>query len=83
MTIPLGRWTCWEWELHGATNELALSVDDRPIPGTKVAAAKNWLAPGHVAVDLFLYMGVGSFERTYSVWYDEVAVDDKRIGCMR
>ena len=37
--------------------------------------------PGHL--ELQLGQRIGNFKTEYGVWYDEVAIDDKPIGCTR
>src|SRR5262249_34319266 len=47
-TVPVGKWACWKWELRGDTNELAVYVNERKIPGLDIPFSKGWLAPDEV-----------------------------------
>jgi hypothetical protein len=81
--VPVDRWACWEWELRGSSNELAVSVDGQAIPSMNVPATKNWLAPPNATIALWSYTShVESLPPGgYSVWYDEIAVSNAPIGC--
>lgn len=82
--VPHGRWACIELSLDdgsgGADGELRVWVDDVEVPelhrtGLAVAGL-NHLVLGPV---IQLAAGTPAFD----VWFDEVVLDGKRIGCSR
>jgi hypothetical protein len=91
-TLPVGRWTCVEWHLATASNEMQFWLDGRKVvhvAGRATAANAcrgndlqgEWRAPPKF--DSF-YIG---FERyadsanDQNVWIDDVALSARRIGC--
>ena len=84
-TAPaVGTWTCLEWEFAGDTNEMHFWVDeteltDVAIPSTGVNG-NVWTAPKFDS----LYVGWITYESqqtVFDVWYDDIAIDVKKIGC--
>jgi hypothetical protein len=91
-TLPVGRWTCVEWHLETASNEMQFWLDGRKVvhvAGRAKAASAcrgndlqgEWRAPPKF--DSF-YIG---FERyadsanDQNLWIDDVALSARRIGC--
>ncbi len=77
---PLGRWACWEWEMHGATNETRFSIDDKEIVPLRIDAQMGWTAPTTAK----LGFGMEQFHAVregFSLWIDEIAVSTEKIGC--
>jgi len=91
-TLPVGRWTCVEWHLEVASNQMQFWLDGRKVVHvagrTKAANAcrgndlqGEWRAPPKF--DSF-YIG---FERyadsanDQNLWIDDVALSKARVGC--
>jgi hypothetical protein len=91
-TLPVKRWTCVEWHMEVASNEMEFWIDGRKIvhvtgkPKAANACRGNdlhgeWLAPPKF--DSF-YLG---FERyadsanDQNLWIDDVALSKARVGC--
>ena len=91
-TLPVRRWTCVEWHMEVASNEMQFWVDGREVVHVtgKSASAKacrgndlqgEWRAPPKF--DSF-YIG---FERyadsanDQNLWIDDVALSKSRVGC--
>jgi hypothetical protein len=90
--LPVGRWTCVEWHMEVASNEMQFWLDGRKVAHVsgRVAAANacrgndlqgEWRAPPRF--DSF-YIG---FERyadsanDQNLWIDDVALSKTRVGC--
>lgn len=91
-TLPVKRWTCVEWQMEVASNEMRFWVDGRKVvhvTGKSAAAGAcrgndlrgEWLAPPKF--DSF-YIG---FERyadsanDQNLWIDDVVLSKRRVGC--
>ena len=91
-TLPVKRWTCVEWQMEVASNEMQFWVDGRKVvhvTGRSSAGGAcrgndlrgEWLAPPKF--DSF-YIG---FERyadsanDQNLWIDDVALSKTRVGC--
>ncbi|TKC98211.1 hypothetical protein [Polyangium fumosum] len=90
VTIPVGRWTCFEWKFDGQNNAMQLSVDGYGVPGLAVketgdgctnpdTPAAPWTAP------LFseIYLGWESYlpDEARAIWIDDVVLATQPIGC--
>jgi hypothetical protein len=86
--LPVGTWTCLEFQFAGATNELRVWMDGAELERLHVT---DWNQFGHGLVANWspsydrLRIGYQSWnaDTPIDVWYDAVAVDSKRIGCER
>ncbi len=77
---PMGKWACWEWEIRGSNNELHFWLDGVKPPGLFIPAAMNWTAPTNAR----MRFGMESYHAVspgFSLWIDDIAISDKRIGC--
>jgi hypothetical protein len=92
LTLPVRRWTCVEWHMEVASNEMRFWRDGREIVHV-VGRVKNamacrgndlggsWRAPPKFDS---LYIG---FERyadsanDQNLWIDDVALSKRRLGC--
>jgi hypothetical protein len=76
-----GAWQCIEWVYDEPTQSGALWIDGEPIPITPgashAAEIPVWESLG---VGLANYQDAGE---GFTVWFDELAYDDERIGCAR
>jgi len=81
--VPTKQWTCLELAFRGDTNEFHVWQDDVERTTLNVGATKH---PGF-AMPPFTSLWFGW--QTYSnqapgeLWIDEIAIDDKPIGCSR
>jgi hypothetical protein len=81
--VPTKQWTCLELAFRGDTNEFHVWQDDVERTALNVGATKH---PGF-AMPPFTSLWFGW--QTYSnqapgeLWIDEIAIDDKPIGCSR
>jgi hypothetical protein len=83
--IPIAAWHCWEWKWDGQHNEEHLWVDEVEVTGAAVLSSQNWYAPqpfDFLEIGLRLYHDEPGIT-AYDVWFDEMALDDTRIGCAR
>jgi hypothetical protein len=80
---PVGRWQCWEWEIRGATNELAFALDDKPLPSFTVTSAMGWTAPQNARFSFGWrsHHPEPNHPNGFEIWIDELAIADQKIGC--
>jgi hypothetical protein len=86
--LPLERWLCWEFQIDGSKNDMALWVDGEPShsindTGQGCVGGKQgtWAAPsfGSVRLGQFNAQTAGNQTR---IWMDDVALGTSgRIGC--
>lgn len=79
VTMPTRKWFCIEWHIDGARDRMSVWLDGNLITTTSDA---RWKA----AAFEFLEIGFRTYQKpdeapSYDVWYDDVALDDERIGC--
>jgi hypothetical protein len=79
--VPTGRWFCAEWHIHIATNGAAdLQLDGQSVAGlsgsvdTTNPVAYDWLVFG---------LDEGASGPARQIWLDELAMDNKPIGCAK
>ena len=61
-------------------------LDETEVLGAAVLSSRNWYAPqpfDSIEIGLQLFHTEDAGFTAYDVWYDEVALDDMRIGCSR
>jgi hypothetical protein len=79
--VPTKRWTCLEVEFKGDSNEFHVWQDDVARPALDVGATKHagFVMPAFTS--LWFGWQTYSNQAAGEFWIDEIAVDDKRIGC--
>jgi hypothetical protein len=83
-TMPLDKWTCFEWHFDGQLNEYHFFLEGSELTDMAILtdASPQWTAPpfDYVELGLHLYHDLTTIPNL-DVWYDEVALDTSRIGC--
>ncbi len=81
--FPLGRWFCLEWEFNDAPNRAAVWIDGQPAYASdfvsKVTGASSNLVGGFTDF-LFGFRLWGAAPEAFEIYYDDIALDPKRIG---
>jgi hypothetical protein len=87
--VPVGVWSCVEWQFDGPANTMRLWVDGAPIDSLTVSgvgqgcvnqpASYPWTAPLFDRLDLGWESYQVDTPRTF--WIDDVVVSTTRIGC--
>jgi hypothetical protein len=87
--IPVGQWSCVEWQFDGPNNALSLWVDGEPLSELDVRgtgqgcvaqpATFEWTAPQFDHLDV----GWESYQtdEARTLWLDDIVLDSERIGC--
>jgi hypothetical protein len=87
--VPVGAWSCAEWQFDGPTNTMRFWLDGTAIDTLTVmttgsgcvnqAATYQWTAPNFDRLDL----GWESYQpdSARTMWIDDVAISRTRIGC--
>ncbi len=93
--VPLDRWSCFEVEFNGQTFEQRFWLNGTEVTAahhvlapdpTKCTAAAGWTSAKLFPALEKLSFGFRLYHdeaAPFDLWYDEVAVDTKRIGCAR
>jgi hypothetical protein len=82
-TIPVGRWFCLEWEFNDEPNRAAVWVDGQPVYETGFVSRVNGRSSNLVGAFtdfLFGFRLWGAAPEAFDVYYDDIALDTKRIG---
>ena len=83
--VPLDRWFCMEWEFNDNPNHAAVWVDGERIYDTpftfKEAGGAN-LVGGFTDI-AFGFRLWGAGPQAFDVYYDDIALDTKRIGSLQ
>jgi hypothetical protein len=81
--VPLGKWFCLEWEFNDQPNHTTIWVDGKPAYETsfvsKPTAATTGLVGGFKEF-AFGFRLWGAAPEAFDVYYDDIALDTKRIG---
>jgi hypothetical protein len=89
IVVPVGAWSCAEWEFDGPTNTMRFwlngaAVNSLTVTGTGSgcvtgAANQTWIAPTFERLDL----GWESYQQdsARTIWIDDVVVSKTRVGC--
>ncbi|MEZ0310236.1 MAG: hypothetical protein ACAI38_00585 [Myxococcota bacterium] len=84
-SLPLDRWTCLEWRvLSGVTGEMQFWVDGAEVTDLAYSGDTS-MAPqpvGRFSIGAALF-GDTATRPPLDIWYDELGLDDARIGCSR
>jgi hypothetical protein len=87
--VPVGVWTCAEWEFDGPANTIRFWLDGQALDDLTVAATGDgctqqpssyvWTAPQFTQIDL----GWETYqaEDARNIWLDDVAIGPQRVGC--
>lgn len=83
-----GRWQCIEWQFAAADNRVSVWIDGRPKPELTVSTRDHGGNPVDFVFPAFdtvkigwqLYQGDPTPSR-YDVWYDDIALGQRRLGC--
>jgi hypothetical protein len=86
-TLPIGRWSCWEWKFDAGTNNIQFFVDGalyRAVDMTGdgcLTGNGTWVAPADFGT---VSVGANIAEKgePMKMWFDDIAVgSQERIGC--
>jgi hypothetical protein len=89
--VPVGSWTCAEWQFDGGSNTMRFWIDgaaasDLTVAGTGDGCTQQpssyaWTAPSFQQLDV----GWESYQAddARNIWIDDVAYGTTRIGCPR
>ncbi len=81
--LPANRWVCLEWELRGATNEIVTYMDGEELTQLTVPTSQDWPAPTYTSITIGLFNYHEESTSEFTFWFDDIAIDDSRIGCGR
>jgi len=86
-TLPIGKWSCWEWKFDAGTNNMQFFVDGtlyRAVNMTGDGCLTGngpWVAPSDFGT---VSVGANIAERgePMKMWFDDIAIgSQERIGC--
>ena len=87
--VPVAKWTCAEFRLDGANNEMQLWLDGAELPDlhiqkygqgcTSQAADYPWIAPSFT--DVFVGWESYVLDEPRTIWIDDLAIGTERLGC--
>jgi hypothetical protein len=91
-TLAARKWVCLEWHFDGPADEIGLYVDGVEDAAAHVVGGKGdgciangtgqrWVAPTFTGIDLG-YEVYGQ-DVPHQLWFDDVALGPRRIGCPR
>ncbi len=79
-TLPTNRWNCLELFVDDQAGEVQVWLDDQEITALH---ATGFTPPVLDTLRLGLALGIQPVGIVQERWYDEVVMDDQRIGCAR
>ena len=89
VVVPVGRWSCLEWQFDGPNNTMRLWLDGAAVPSLTVTGVGQgcvnqpadypWTAPSFDRLDLGWESYQADDART--LYVDDVAVSTSKIGC--
>ena len=86
-TLPIGRWSCWEWKFDAGTNNMQFFVDGalyRAVNMTGdgcLTGNGTWVAPSDFGT---VSVGANIAEKgePMKMWFDDIAIgSQERVGC--
>jgi hypothetical protein len=86
-TVPIGRWSCWEWKFDAGTNNMQFFVDGalyRAVNMTGdgcLTGNGTWVAPSDFGT---VSVGANIAEKgePMKMWFDDIAIgSQERVGC--
>jgi hypothetical protein len=82
--FPTARWVCLEWEYDKAASAIRMWADEQLVSDIEVVGDPTWVHPKTYDK---LYVGWQNYQPNLvvpmSVWVDDVAVNQTRIGCTK
>ena len=84
-TVPVGRWICLEWEFNDTPDTAAVFVDgaqDFAQNSFTFGGATTGLVGGFAAFG-FGYYAWHPATYAFDVYYDDIVLDTKRVGCLK
>ena len=84
--VPIGKWFCLEWEFNDAPDQAAVYLDGTAAPAFaqntfSFNGATSGLVGGFAAFG-FGYYAWHPATYAFDVYYDDIVLDTKRIGCL-
>jgi len=89
VVVPVGTWTCVEWQFDGPNNQMHLWLDGAAVDSLTVSgvgdgcvnqpATYPWTAPSFDHIDLGWESYQADAART--AWVDDVVLSKTRVGC--
>jgi hypothetical protein len=90
-TLPVRRWTCVEWHMEAASDEMQFWLDGRKVVHVAGKAAANacrgndlqgeWRAPPKFASFYIGFERYADSANDQNLWIDDVALSKTRVGC--
>ena len=86
-TLPIGKWSCWEWKFDAGTNNMQFFVDGtlyRAVNMTGdgcLSGNGTWVAPPDFGT---ISVGANIAEKgePMKMWFDDIAIgSQERVGC--
>lgn len=86
-TLPIGKWSCWEWKFDAGANSIQFFVDGtlyRAVNMTGdgcLSGNGTWVAPSDFGT---ISVGANIAERgePMKMWFDDIAIgSQERVGC--
>jgi len=76
-----GNWHCAEWHVEVATQSYRFFIDNKEVTSIGFSGNANAKMSSYTALALgaFFYVAPNG---TLTTWIDDLAIDDKQIGCM-
>lgn len=90
-TMPVGKWTCLEWNIDATKSEMHLWIDG--VPQTEIDVSGEgtecsigmpttpWVGPTVFTKINLVWEGYGTDSPQQDIGYDEFVVGSERIGC--
>jgi hypothetical protein len=85
--VPGARWFCLEWEFSDAPDETSIFVDGAPV-GALTTFTLNGVSTGLLGGMMaefgigYRVWGAGAVDTPKDYYFDDVALDTKRVGCL-
>lgn len=87
--LPPGRWMCLEWELNDTPDQASVFVDGNLAPDFTRPIIKSAAGVTTGLVGGFAEFGFGYYDwhpntaaYAFDLYYDDIVLDTKRIGCL-
>jgi hypothetical protein len=88
--VEAGRFLCIEWEMNSADNNINVWIDSVPKTELSVSTTSHggsgvdFVFPrfNNLTIGWQLYQG-GSTPNQFSLWYDDIVLSTRRVGCVQ